>query len=174
MDATRRTLAGILAVTTILVTAFALGRCTAPSAALEPPAIEPVDLVFRPTPDIQYVDATLDAALNTWIASVSTPADTRSAAAPGTVPPAADASTADRWDELAACETGGDWTTNTGNGFYGGLQFAASTWASMGGLDYAPTADQATREQQIDVAEKVLAAVGWRAWPGCAARLGLR
>ena len=174
MDATRRTVAGILAVTIILATAFALGRCTAPSAALEPPPAEPVHLTFRPTPDIQLVDATLDAALNTWIDTVSETANTRSAAAPGTVPPAADASTADRWDALAACETGGDWATSTGNGFYGGLQFAASTWTSMGGLDYAPSADQATKEQQIDVAEKVLAAVGWRAWPGCSSKLGWR
>lgn len=77
------------------------------------------------------------------------------------------------WDALAQCESGGNWHINTGNGYYGGLQFSAGTWTGHGGGEFAATADQATREQQIYVAEKVLASQGWGAWPSCAAQLGL-
>ncbi|HDM2445064.1 TPA: DUF3235 domain-containing protein, partial [Staphylococcus aureus] len=62
---------------------------------------------------------------------------------------------------------------NTGNGYYGGLQFSGQTWSAFGGGQYAPTANQATREQQIAIAEKVLASQGWGAWPACSASLGL-
>lgn len=79
---------------------------------------------------------------------------------------ASSASAAD-WDELAQCEASGDWSANTGNGFYGGLQFTSSTWAEFGGTEYASSAHEATREQQIAVAEQVLAAQGSGAWPGC-------
>ncbi|WP_040803572.1 transglycosylase family protein [Nocardia concava] len=77
------------------------------------------------------------------------------------------------WDRLAQCEAGGNWGINTGNGFQGGLQFSPSTWTAHGGGEYAPTANQATREQQIAVAEKVLATQGWGAWPACSSSLGL-
>ncbi|WP_425859854.1 transglycosylase family protein [Arthrobacter sp. TWP1-1] len=85
----------------------------------------------------------------------------------GTGANAADGST---WDALAQCESGGNWAINTGNGFSGGLQFTPSTWAAFGGTG-AP--ENATREQQIAVAENVLAGQGWGAWPSCAAQLGL-
>ena len=78
------------------------------------------------------------------------------------------------WDRVAHCESGGNWTTDTGNGYHGGLQFAPSTWAGYGGTAYAPTADQATREQQIAIAERVQAAQGWGAWPACTSKLGIR
>ena len=78
------------------------------------------------------------------------------------------------WDELAQCEATGDWSINTGNGYSGGLQFNAQTWQAYGGGEYAPEAYQATREQQIAVAEKVQAAQGWGAWPACTASMGLR
>ncbi|RKT83752.1 LysM domain-containing protein [Saccharopolyspora antimicrobica] len=74
------------------------------------------------------------------------------------------------WDTLAQCESSGNWSINTGNGYYGGLQFSQSTWAAFGGSQYASSAHQATREQQIAVAEKVLAAQGANAWPGCTAK----
>ncbi|WP_433871146.1 transglycosylase family protein [Saccharopolyspora sp. CA-218241] len=74
------------------------------------------------------------------------------------------------WDELAQCESSGNWSINTGNGYSGGLQFSPSTWAAFGGTEYASSAHQATREQQIAVAEKVLAAQGANAWPGCTAK----
>jgi resuscitation-promoting factor RpfA len=71
------------------------------------------------------------------------------------------------WDSVASCESGGNWSINTGNGFYGGLQFSASTWAAYGGTAYASTASQASKSQQIAVAEKVLAGQGKGAWPNC-------
>ncbi|MFF4834233.1 transglycosylase family protein [Streptomyces sp. NPDC001315] len=76
------------------------------------------------------------------------------------------------WDRIAQCESGGNWHINTGNGYYGGLQFSAGTWRAYGGSGYAPTADRATRAQQIAVATKVQGAQGWGAWPTCAARAG--
>ncbi|MEU2059873.1 transglycosylase family protein [Streptomyces sp. NPDC013455] len=79
----------------------------------------------------------------------------------------ASAATAAEWDKVAQCESGGNWSINTGNGYYGGLQFSASTWAAYGGTAYAPTADKAGKAQQIAVAEKVLAAQGKGAWPVC-------
>ncbi|MEV6664595.1 transglycosylase family protein [Streptomyces nigra] len=79
----------------------------------------------------------------------------------------ASAATASEWDTVAQCESGGNWSINTGNGYYGGLQFSASTWAAYGGTQYASTADQATKAQQIAIAEKVLASQGKGAWPHC-------
>lgn len=78
------------------------------------------------------------------------------------------------WDALAECESGGDWSIDTGNGFSGGVQFHPGTWRAMGGEEFAATANQATREQQIAVAERVLAEQGWGAWPSCSSQLGLR
>ncbi|MEU5680101.1 transglycosylase family protein [Streptomyces rochei] len=79
----------------------------------------------------------------------------------------ASAATASEWETVAQCESGGNWSINTGNGYYGGLQFSASTWAAYGGTQYASTADQATKAQQIEIAEKVLAGQGKGAWPVC-------
>ncbi|UNO43158.1 transglycosylase family protein [Streptomyces sp. MST-110588] len=78
------------------------------------------------------------------------------------------------WDRLAACESGGNWHIDTGNGFSGGLQFSHATWRAYGGARYAARAARATRGQQVRVAERVLARQGWGAWPACSARLGLR
>jgi hypothetical protein len=78
------------------------------------------------------------------------------------------------WDALSRCEAGGDWTADTGNGYAGGLQFAPSTWHGFGGGSYAGSAAAASREEQITVAEIVLAAQGWNAWPACSRLLGLR
>ncbi|WSK73741.1 LysM peptidoglycan-binding domain-containing protein [Streptomyces sp. NBC_01276] len=77
------------------------------------------------------------------------------------------------WDCVADCESGGRWAVNTGNGFYGGLQFRQPTWEEYGGLAHAPRADLASRGQQILVAEELLGAQGWGAWPVCAKRYGL-
>jgi len=71
------------------------------------------------------------------------------------------------WDQLAQCESSGNWSANTGNGFSGGLQFTPSTWAAYGGTQYASNAKDASREEQIQVAEKVLADQGPNAWPAC-------
>ncbi|MCL2732331.1 MAG: transglycosylase family protein [Actinomycetia bacterium] len=85
----------------------------------------------------------------------------------------AHAATAGVWDKVAACESSGNWQINTGNGYYGGLQFASSTWKSFGGAAYAPRADLATRNQQIAVAERVLRSEGPGAWPVCSVQAGL-
>ncbi len=77
------------------------------------------------------------------------------------------------WGCVADCESGGRWHVNTGNGFYGGLQFWQPTWVEHGGLRYAGRADLATRPQQIAVAEEVLRTQGWGAWPVCSKRYGL-
>ncbi|MEU6369671.1 transglycosylase family protein [Streptomyces sp. NPDC046931] len=76
------------------------------------------------------------------------------------------------WDRIAQCESGGNWHINTGNGYYGGLQFSAGTWRAYGGTAYAPTADQASRQTQIAVATKVQHSQGWGAWPVCSGRAG--
>lgn len=89
------------------------------------------------------------------------------------IAPTASAAPDSDWDRLAQCESGGNWAINTGNGFQGGLQFSPSTWNAYGGQSYAPSANLATREQQITVAERVLASQGWGAWPACSAKLGL-
>ncbi|WP_030751327.1 transglycosylase family protein [Streptomyces griseus] len=77
------------------------------------------------------------------------------------------------WGCVAECESSGRWDVNTGNGFYGGLQFWQPTWIEFGGLKYARRADLATRQQQITVAEDVLRVQGWGAWPVCSKRYGL-
>ncbi len=75
------------------------------------------------------------------------------------------------WDALASCESTGNWDINTGNGFYGGVQFNQSTWEAYGGLRYAPRPDLATREEQIAIAMATRGRQGWGAWPVCGARL---
>jgi hypothetical protein len=165
LDGTRRTTAGILACTALVVIAYTLGRCTAPPAAAEPAPIE-----------FEAISWDTHAAAADALAHLAAFTSTRSAAAPTTVP-AAPSSSGDRWDRLAACETGGRWDANTGNGFGGGLQFAHtatwSTWRAYGGDEFTTDPWDATREQQIVVAERVLADTGWKAWPGCAAKEGL-
>jgi LysM repeat protein len=89
------------------------------------------------------------------------------AATVGMVSTNAFADTTHNWDGVAACESSGNWSINTGNGFYGGLQFTASTWRAYGGGAYAPTANLASKSQQIAIAEKVLAGQGIGAWPVC-------
>ncbi|GAA2089650.1 resuscitation-promoting factor protein RpfA [Streptomyces albiaxialis] len=76
----------------------------------------------------------------------------------------AQAASVDTWEKVAQCESGGNWSINTGNGYYGGLQFNNSSWAAAGGTKYAPRADLATKEQQIATAEKLLAMQGPGAW----------
>ena len=77
------------------------------------------------------------------------------------------------WDDLARCESGGNWAINTGNGYYGGLQFSLGTWQGYGGTDFAAYPHEATREEQIIVAERLRAARGYAPWPACSAKLGL-
>jgi len=96
----------------------------------------------------------------------------RVGAKPGTeVPPVMEGA---QWDAISHCEAGGNWAINTGNGFYGGVQFDQNTWERQGGLRYAPRADLATREEQIAIAEVTRARQGWGAWPVCSGRIGAR
>ncbi len=89
---------------------------------------------------------------------------------PGTdVPPISNGSI---WDAIAGCEAGGNWAINTGNGYYGGVQFDQGTWERNGGLRFAPRADLASREEQITVAEVTRQRQGWGAWPVCSGRAG--
>jgi resuscitation-promoting factor RpfA len=90
--------------------------------------------------------------------------------APLAAAPVASADTGTAWDKLAQCESTGNWSINTGNGFSGGLQFTPSTWRAFGGTG---AAHHASREEQIVVAERVLAKQGWGAWPACSRKLGL-
>jgi uncharacterized protein YabE (DUF348 family) len=94
----------------------------------------------------------------------------RVGAKPGTeVPPVSNGVI---WDALARCESNGNWAINTGNGFFGGVQFDQNTWERQGGLRYAPRADLATREEQIAIADVTRARQGWGAWPVCSGRTG--
>jgi resuscitation-promoting factor RpfA len=87
-------------------------------------------------------------------------------------PAAAHAATDVQWDRVAQCESGGNWHIDTGNGYYGGLQFSSSTWTSYDTNSYASRADLASREQQIVVADRVLNSQGWNAWPVCSKDAG--
>lgn len=91
---------------------------------------------------------------------------------PGTDIP--EVSNGEIWDAISRCEAGGNWAINTGNGYYGGVQFDQSTWERNGGTRFAPRADMATREEQIAVAEVTRARQGWGAWPVCSGRAGAR
>jgi transglycosylase-like protein/LysM domain-containing protein len=108
-------------------------------------------------------------------ASVAAPsASTESAPAPAPAPaPAASSSSGGGtvWDRLAQCESSGNWSINTGNGYYGGLQFSQSSWNAAGGTGNPANA---SREEQIRVAENLRSMQGWGAWPSCSSQLGLR
>lgn len=121
--------------------------------------------VVKPVNQIVHVGTKDEssASSSTSSSSGSTPRKTASSVPTGGV-----------WDRLAKCESGGNWSINTGNGFYGGLQFTRSTWLAFGGGAYAPRADLASRSAQIAVATKVQASQGWGAWPACTRAMGLR
>jgi len=110
----------------------------------------------------------------TWARLAATAATvTTAAAASLALAGPAQAASEGTWDRLAQCESSGRWHINTGNGYYGGLQFYQPTWEGFGGTKYAARADLATKAQQIAVAERVLDVQGWGAWPACSAELGL-
>ena len=92
---------------------------------------------------------------------------------PFTVTESADAATLRTWNRLAQCESGQRWHINTGNGYYGGLQFSHSTWIGFGGGRFANNAHRASKAEQIKIAERVRRNQGWGAWPACSEKLGL-
>jgi hypothetical protein len=108
--------------------------------------------------------------------TITLQAELRAVATPRPAPPRARVVTYPGdtvWDRLAQCEASGNWAANTGNGYYGGLQFSHSTWLGYGGGAYAEYPHQATREEQIAIAEKLRAARGYQPWPACRIKLGL-
>src|SRR3954449_10454389 len=105
---------------------------------------------------------------------ISTALITAAAATPVVVTAPADAASVATWDRLARCESGGRWHINTGNGYYGGLQISAGTWRAYGGRRFARLPSRASKLQQIQVGERIKRGQGWRAWPSCSSRLGLR
>ncbi len=141
----------------------------------DPDVIHPGDQIRIPDPNEQLADRPLpsvDPAPVVSYASTSVYQTTLSQAQTASYakPAVSDGSI---WDRLAQCESGGNWGISSGNGFYGGIQFDRGTWLSNGGGAYAPTADLATRDQQIDIASRVQAARGWSPWPACSVKLGL-
>ena len=86
----------------------------------------------------------------------------------------AEAASVRTWNKLAQCESSGRWHINTGNGYYGGLQFSPSTWKAFGGRKFARNAHRARKFEQIRIAERVRRHQCWGAWPSCSRRIGLR
>ena len=129
---------------------------------------EAVAAPAAPTPASVPMEATIRAIATPRPTPAPVPA--QAPVADGGEPVPVDASV---WDRLAQCESGGNWAINTGNGYYGGLQFNYSTWLGYNGGEFAEYAHLATREQQIIVAERLRAARGFQPWPACRAKLGL-
>jgi hypothetical protein len=136
---------------------LAVGEPVAIAEQIAPPVL--------PTPAVAHMEATLY--------PVATPAPTPPPAAPRAAPAAAPPAGDAVWDALAKCESGGNWSINTGNGYYGGLQFSYHTWHGYGGAEFAEYPHEATREEQIVVAERLRARRGYQPWPACRAKLGL-
>jgi LysM repeat protein len=122
--------------------------------------------------DVIVLDGSAPAETSTYSAPAPAPApEPQPEPQPVAAPAPASSSGSTVWDRLAQCESSGNWHINTGNGYYGGLQFAQSSWEAAGGTGN-PAA--ASREEQIRVAENLLDMQGWGAWPSCSAQLGLR
>jgi hypothetical protein len=160
----------------VTATALAVGALGLYEILNDTPSIQtttPATALTITTPDVPAAEAAIAEALANLPTTTITTTTAPGPKPQTTTPPA---NTDNRWDQLAQCESGGNWETNTGNGYGGGLQFAHgsnwSTWRAFGGEQYAPHPWQATREQQIAVAENVLASSGWGAWPGCSRRHG--
>ena len=161
----RRIAAGCVAVIALLGAGAALGRCSAPAAAqeTEAPTLDAVITIGN--------DGTgeAQAAIAESLITLTTTTTAAPQAARQFVPTPSPSSDTSRWDQLAQCESGGRWDyPPVSGGFSGGIMFHIGTWRAMGGEEFAPDAYLATREQQIDIAERVLASSGWNAWPGCA------
>ncbi|WP_269453600.1 transglycosylase family protein [Pseudoclavibacter sp. 13-3] len=122
--------------------------------------------VVTPAPAAQTETTTADDGSDAKAAKKQSDAQSKTATAVATP------SDGSVWDRMAQCESGGRWNINTGNGYYGGLQFSAATWRAAGGTKYAATADGATREQQIEIASGLQARAGWGQW-GCSSKIGV-
>lgn len=164
---------------------FSILLCGCGIALASQPADTPVTTttIIVTTPDVASAEAAIAESVGQHIAAVeeqqrreAEAAAKATAARTLSAGPNYDPGDGSRWDRLAQCECGGNWGCNTGNGFGGGLQFmhqrSYSTWLSYGGGEFAPHPWEASREQQIVIAERVLAGSGWKAWPGCSRRFG--
>jgi LysM repeat protein len=120
-------------------------------------------------PHRAWLDRAAQAAVPAPVAAPSAPAQVSSPPAAAGAAPAPGSSGGVNWSGIAACESGGNWSASTGNGFYGGLQFTEQTWLAYGGGQYASSANLATPAQQVAVAQRVLAGQGIGAWPVCGA-----
>lgn len=176
MDAARsiryRTTAGIVAVISIVMLSFMLGRCSGLASAQE---TEPVDYsavdIGAGASRLGDVEVAISETARAWIDTITTTTTTQAPRA--RVAPNYDPGDGSRWDQLAQCESGGNWAyPPVAGGFSGGIMFHVGTWRAMGGEEFAPDAYLATRDQQIIVAERTLAASGWGAWPGCSRKFG--
>jgi hypothetical protein len=148
---------------------YKVGECPAERTSI--PQQQPVEIIETTT-------TTIDLSFLDQITTTSTAPQRRASAQSAPEPIAPESLDSSKWDRLAQCETGGNWAANTGNGFGGGLQFAHgprwSTWRSFGGEEFAAHPWEASREQQIEIGERVLASSGWGAWPGCTRKFGWR
>ncbi len=137
-----------------------------------PDVINAGDQLRIPTADEQLPDrlSQLQVTQTTYATSVQPVATYRQGTQQPVATPASTSGGA--WEQIAQCESGGNWSINTGNGYSGGLQFSPGTWSAYG--DGSASAAQASKNAQIAAAEKVLAAQGWGAWPSCSAKAGLR
>jgi hypothetical protein len=133
---------------------------------------EALDADPIPTPANAPMEATLHAVATPPPAPAPTPVPQRTAPPAGSSAPTTYSGDS-VWDDLAQCESGGNWSINTGNGYYGGLQFSYGTWHDYGGGEFADYPHLASREEQIIVAERLRDARGYAPWPACRAKLGL-
>ena len=176
----KETTAGCLAIALLLTAAVIFARCSTPAVAeieQTPPQSQPVEAIgYDFTDNAARALADLDVYLHSVTTTSTLPPKAAKNNSNTTTQPSNPNDHADKWDRLAQCEAGGNWAANTGNGFGGGLQFmhqrSYSTWLSFGGSEYAAHPWEASREEQIAVAEKVLASSGWKAWPGCSRKFG--
>lgn len=142
----------------------------------DPDLIYPGDKLQVPATNEQLTPRSLPTADNTSIVPATSGTNSPAAASQPVPQPQTPTATlissvgTSVWDEIAQCESGGNWSTDTGNGYYGGLQFTLSSWRAYGGTGYP---NQASRSEQIAVAQRLQAAQGWSAWPVCSANIGL-
>lgn len=183
MRYSRLTLGAIVFIVTSLVTTVAFAQAAGKSSKNQEKTAQ-IEIAPTPTPPNEVAnDDSSQQQVNDFLTALNKEQEKAAALSaaptPQPTPPATPAPSTDhssRWDQLAQCESGGNWAINTGNGFGGGLQFmhgnGYSTWLSFGGGEFAPNPWDATREQQIVIAERVLASSGWNAWPGCSRKFG--
>ncbi len=138
----------------------------------DPDVIQPGDNIRVPGPNEQLPDRPLPVAPPAPVSAAAyTPATATGSAYRSAATPNYTAGNGSTWDQLAQCEAGGNWSTSTGNGFYGGLQFTMSSWHAAGG---SGSPNEASRDEQIARAQALQQRQGWGAWPACSAKLGLR